>query len=157
MRAMSNVISIILIQLLVRSLQKYPFDFPALVTSVIGKSIIFKCLNSPCYHWDVLDKRCLTGRWRNISNYNNAETDWVLSCKLPAQFTSINLNWCLAHHPPPPAATPDGMWTFLGFLLMTADENLEYFKYGQSFSQVRVSDVTVSLGIRGLQCGQTNK
>ena len=52
-----------------------------------------------------------------------------------------------------PPTTPDGMWTFLAFLLMTDTENSEYFQVRARGDLSLVSDVTVSLGI----CGQTNK
>ena len=60
------------------------------------------------------------------------------------------------------------MYTFLknleipvnisGISLNDCGREFGIFQVRAEFSQVRVSDVTVSLGIRGLQqCGQTNK
>ena len=92
------------------------------------------------------DKCCLagTGRCRKISDYNNAETDWTV--------TELSLHRSILTDVPPTSRYPRRNVNIAGISLNDCGREFGIFQVRAEFSQVRVSDVTVLLGIWG-RCG----
>ena len=88
----------------------------------------------------------MPGSTLNISNYNNAETDWTV--------TELSLHRSILTDVPPTSRYPRRNVNIAGISLNDCGREFGIFQVRAEFSQVRVSDVTVLLG---QQCGQTNK